>query len=227
MDDKRPVGRTSADEGLSRPASDGLPDLEECEFFRLPGLNVLSVAALVALTAFAIFMVIRAPAAADTALQVVIARVAFGIVAMFGAVSTVRAFARAGNDRFSLRFDRDGITDRTGVGPPTFVPWDEIVSLEPGARSAALEIKLRNPSSVKLTGLRRFTTWILRRTRDTDLVIPCGGLAVPSKTIVALAREWTESRLLNEVRTSEMRTRVGEDIQELRARSDQKDSEVT
>lgn len=217
MDDKRAVGQTSAHEGLGRPASDGPPDAEEIEFFRHPALNILwnifSVTGLVALTAFAIFIAIRAPAAADTALDVVITRVAFGIVAMIGAVSTVRGLARAGANRFSLRFDREGITDRTGVGRPTFVPWDEIVSLDTGPRSAALEIKLRHPSSVKFTGLRRLTTWLLRRTRDTDLVIPCGGLLVPSKTIVALAREWTEARLLNEVRSSGMRASIGEGVQ--------------
>ena len=199
MDDKRPLERASPGEGRGGPASDGPLEPEECEFFRFPGMNIFSVAGLVGLTAFAIFMAIRAPA--DTVLQIASGRVAFGLVAMFGAVSTVRALARGGPDRFSLRFDRYGITDRTGLGPPTFVPWDEILSLETGSRSTALEIKLRNPSSVKLTGLRRFTTWMLRRTRDVDLVMPCGGLVVPSEAIIALAHEWTESRLLNDVRS--------------------------
>lgn len=226
MDDRKPVERASSDGELGFPVSDGPPALEEREFFLRRGMTARSAAIIVFLTAFAIFMVIRGPAG-DTALQVAIGRAIFGLVAMFGVVQTVRLVTGARSRRPSLKFDRDGITQLSVVGPPIFVPWDEIVSLNAVPRAAALEIELRNPSSLKLTWRRRLTTWMLRRTRDTDLVIPSGALDVPSETIVALAHEWKESQLLNEVRSGRVGGSLGESVQKLREHSDQRDSGVT
>lgn len=203
MKDTSPVERSSSDEGASGAIPDERLEPEEQEFFMRRHMSYLWVAAAMALTVLTVWMAIRGPST-DSAFEAVFGHVLFGIVALFSATATVRVLGRVKAGGPSVVFDREGITDQTGPGSPVFVPWDDIVSLgtSPHAR-AGIELKVRDLSSLKLTRLRRWSVrmiHLIRQRNDVDLVIPVAGLDVPSKTIVTLAHDWMESRLLEEVR---------------------------
>jgi len=186
-------------------APDLRPDPEEREFFTYRGMNALWLIASLALTAFAVFATIQGPSG-ESELVTALCRVLMGVVAAFSVTVTARVLARVKEAPPLLRFDADGITDRSALGPPVFVPWDEIVSLRrgPGA-NGGIEIEVKDPAALKLGWVRRFNTRVLRRLRDADLVLPASGLDVPSDEVIALAHAWTESRLLGEVRASAAR----------------------
>lgn len=173
---------------------------QEVEFFPLRGMGSLWVAGALSLAAFATWAAIRGPSG-DSALEIMVGRALFGAVAAFGWSVTARILARLRETGPSLVFGASGIIDRTALGPPVVVPWDAVVAIRQGTGpQGSLEIELRDPSALRLPWFRKFAVRVLRRTRETDLVIPVRGLDQPSDIVIAMAHAWNERQLLQDAR---------------------------
>ena len=188
-----------AEEGDSKARGlEETPEPEEIEFFPLRGMGPLWVAGSLSLAAFATWAAIRGPSG-DSALEIMVGRVLFGVVAVFGWSVTARVLARLRETGPTLVLNASGIIDRTALGPPVIVPWDAVLAIRQGTGpQGSLEIRLRDPSALRLPWTRKLAVRMIRRTRDADLVIPVRGLDQPSDFVIAMAHAWNEMQMLRD-----------------------------
>ncbi len=185
-----------------------LSRLGKRDFFALPGADALWGLLMAAYTALVLYLAWAPPG--ETLLEMLIFRVGCGAFGLWGASVTARILKRALTRRPVLSFTETGILDRSAIGPPVFVPWDEVVSIQSGSRGPPnLEIKVKDRSALNLGLVRRFVGRMIRQTNDADVVIPASFLSVPSETVVSLAHALNESRLLKEARQLRTEQSIG------------------
>jgi hypothetical protein len=184
------------------------PEGEKRDFFALPGADALWGLLMAAYTALVWYLAWAPPG--ETLLENLIFRVGCGAFGLWGASVTIRILKRTLTRGPVLSFTEAGILDRSAVGPPVFVPWDEVVSIQSGSRGPPnLEIRVKDRSALNLGLVRRFVRRMIRQTKDADVVIPASFLSVPAETVVSLAHELNESRLLAETRQLRMDQGIG------------------
>jgi hypothetical protein len=134
-----------------------------------------------------------------TGLELAVTRILALITVPFAAWGGARWLIRVRDRRPRLSFTHQSIVDRTWLGTEVEVLWQDVERLEITSWGA-LELKVRSPGALGVPALRRLVSWIIRRSRDADLVIPINGLLPDKDTIAAEALSRQDDRLFGELR---------------------------
>lgn len=168
----------------------------ECYHPRSHDMASLLIA--LAFTLLSVFLTILGPSG-NSALESALGRLLFGAISVWGGSISIRWLLRLRNRQPRLTITSEGIVDRTSLGSPVRIPWEEIKSMEETSKGT-LEIEVKDPKILGLSLQRRFLARFLRRNPRADVVIPVRLLSVPTMDIVNRAIGIHEARLLNEVR---------------------------
>lgn len=118
-------------------------------------------------------------------------------VALLAAWSTVKWLRRWRRRQPAISLTEQGIVDGTGMGRPTLIPWPSIESMVYEGKS--LRIRLFDDGSVRVPVAMRMLATAARRSHR-EYLLPTALLDTPGEVIAAVAGDWHESLLLEEVR---------------------------
>jgi hypothetical protein len=133
-------------------------------------------------------------------LEFIFTRVVGVLGALVGGRGSFFFLARLWDRKPQLSLTTEGFLDRSPLGPVVSIRWEDILSLEATSGGGALELKLRDPRSVRIPTIRKWVTRLQGRGRDVDLLISLRGLDLSKEVLVTEVTTRHTEHLLNDIR---------------------------